>query len=140
MLRRLEGDGDVGALASFIGLCRSENGRLAALELEHYPGMAERQIEAICQKALERFGAGRIVVRHRYGLMRPGETIVLVAATSSHRRAAFQSVDFIMDFLKTDAPFWKREHPADGTPGPWVEARAGDDADRARWQDKGMNS
>lgn len=124
-----------GALASFCGLCRDEDGRLAALELEHYPGMAERQLTRIGEEAMSRWSAVTgLVIVHRFGMIKPGETIVYVGATSRHRDASFDAVRFIMDYLKTDAPFWKKEHPvADKAAGAWVEAKSTDDAARRRW-------
>lgn len=127
------GNADVGAVVSFTGLCRDENGRLAALELEHYPGMAEAEIGRVAEEAAARWPLLGLVAIHRFGLIRPGEQIVLVIATSSHRRAAFEAADFLMDYLKTRAPFWKREHLADGTLGGWVEAKADDDDAAKRW-------
>ena len=128
-----EGRRDIGGIVSFTGLCRDEGGRLAALELEHYPGMAEREIGRVAEEAAARWPLMGLLAIHRYGLIRPGEDIVLVIAASAHRRAAFEAADFLMDFLKTRAPFWKREHLADGTIGGFVEAKAQDDADAARW-------
>lgn len=127
------GNADVGAVVSFTGLCRDESGRLAGLELEHYPGMAEAEIGRVAQEAAARWPLLGLVAIHRFGLIRPGEQIVLVIATSSHRRAAFEAADFLMDYLKTRAPFWKREHLADGTLGGWVEAKADDDDAAKRW-------
>lgn len=124
---------DVGAVVSFAGLCRDEGGRLAALELEHYPGMAQAEIARVAAKAAERWPLYGLVAIHRFGLVRPGEQIVLVIATSAHRSAAFAAADFMMDYLKTRAPFWKREHLADGTLGGWVEAKADDDVAAERW-------
>lgn len=124
---------DVGAVVSFAGLCRDEGGRLAALELEHYPGMAQAEIARVAQEAAERWPLYGLVAIHRFGLVRPGEQIVLVIATSAHRSAAFAAADFMMDYLKTRAPFWKREHLADGTLGGWVEAKADDDVAAERW-------
>ncbi|WP_439497716.1 molybdenum cofactor biosynthesis protein MoaE [Bosea sp. (in: a-proteobacteria)] len=127
------GRSDIGAVVSFAGLCRSEGGALAALELEHYPGMAEAEIARVAQEAAARWPLTGLVAIHRYGLVRPGEQIVLVVATSAHRRAAFEAAEFMMDYLKTRAPFWKREHLADGTIGGWVEAKTGDDEAAERW-------
>ncbi|WP_245803226.1 molybdenum cofactor biosynthesis protein MoaE [Acuticoccus yangtzensis] len=124
---------DTGALAVFIGRCRGEKGRLHALELEHYPGMAEAEIGRIMDRARTRWPLSELMVVHRTGLVAVGEPIVLVAAGSNHRDAAFDAVRFVMDFLKTDAPFWKREHLVDGTVGDWVDAKETDDAARARW-------
>ncbi|WP_100964081.1 molybdenum cofactor biosynthesis protein MoaE [Bosea sp. FBZP-16] len=125
---------NIGAVVSFAGLCRDESGRLAALELEHYPGMAEAEIARVAAEAAERWPLSGLVAIHRYGLIRPGEQIVLVIAASSHRREAFEAADFLMDYLKTRAPFWKREHLADGTLGGWVEAKADDDDAAQRWE------
>ena len=125
--------GDVGAVVTFCGLCRSEKGRLSALEIEHYPGMAEAEIGRIAAQAAGRWPLMALHAVHRYGTIRPGETIVLVAAASTHREAAFEAASFLMDYLKTSAPFWKREHLADGTAGPWVEAKDSDDLAAARW-------
>ncbi|HEV7260625.1 MAG TPA: molybdenum cofactor biosynthesis protein MoaE [Bosea sp. (in: a-proteobacteria)] len=124
---------DIGAVVSFTGLCRDEGGRLTALELEHYPGMAEAEIARVADEAVARWPLLGLIAIHRYGLVRPGEQIVLVIAASSHRSAAFEAADFMMDYLKTRAPFWKREHLADGTIGGWVEARPEDDAAAQRW-------
>jgi len=124
---------DVGALVSFTGLCRDEAGTLDALELEHYPGMAEAELTRIATEAAGRWPLTGLTVIHRFGKIRPGENIVLVIAASSHRRAAFEAADFLMDFLKTRAPFWKKEHLVDGGTAAWVEARTADDDDAARW-------
>jgi len=129
------GRADIGAVVSFTGLCRDENGRLAALELEHYPGMAEAEIGRVAAEAAARWPLMGLVAIHRYGLIRPGEQIVLVLAASAHRRAAFEAADFMMDYLKTRAPFWKREHRADGTLGGWVEANTDDDDAARRWEE-----
>lgn len=126
-------DHSVGAVASFVGLCRDDGGRLSALELEHYPSMAERQLRAIVDAACARWPLDGAVLYHRYGKVAPGETIVYVAATSRHRDAAFDGVRFIMDYLKTDAPFWKKEHLKDGSEGEWVSAADKDDLARKRW-------
>ena len=125
---------DLGAVATFIGYCRSEGGRLAALELEHYPGMADDEIKRVVDQALQRWPLSAVSVIHRYGLMKPGDGIVFVGTASSHRAEAFAACEFLMDYLKTQAPFWKKEHRADGTKGEWVEAKADDDAAAARWK------
>ncbi len=130
----LEGRSDIGALVSFTGLCRDESGALAALELEHYPGMAELEITMIAEETLTRWPLQGLTVLHRYGLIRPGEKIVLVAAAARHRAEAFAAAEFLMDYLKTRAPFWKKEHRVDGREGGWVEAKASDDAAAARWK------
>ncbi|MBN9470097.1 MAG: molybdenum cofactor biosynthesis protein MoaE [Bosea sp.] len=127
------GDADIGAVVSFTGLCRDESCRLAALELEHYPGMAEAEIARVAAEAAARWPLSGLLAIHRFGLIRPGEQIVLVIAASSHRREAFEAADFLMDYLKTRAPFWKREHLADGSIGGWVEAKADDDRAAERW-------
>ena len=127
------GRADVGAVASFLGLCRDEQGRLSALELEHYAGMAEAEVRRVADEAARRWPLLGLTVIHRYGLIRPGERIVLVAATSSHREAAFRAAEFLMDFLKTRAPFWKREHLLTGELGAWVEAKDTDDLAASRW-------
>lgn len=126
---------DIGAVVTFTGLCRDEGGRLAALELEHYPGMAQAEIARVAGEAAQRFPLCGLVAVHRYGVIRPGEEIVLVVAASPHRRAAFEAADFMMDWLKTSAPFWKREHPADAVAaGGWVEAKIEDDRAADRWR------
>lgn len=124
---------DIGAVVTFTGLCRDEGGTLAALELEHYPGMAEEELAAIAAKAAQRWPLQGVTVIHRFGRIAPGEDIVLVITASAHRRAAFEAADFLMDYLKTRAPFWKKEHRADGSAGGWVAAKDADDADAARW-------
>ncbi|MBA5775774.1 molybdenum cofactor biosynthesis protein MoaE [Stappia sp. F7233] len=128
-----EGRRDVGAIVTFTGLCRDEDGRLSALELEHYPGMAEAEIGRIAEEAAARWPLTGLTVIHRFGRIAPGANIVLVVAASRHRRAAFEAADFLMDFLKTRAPFWKKEHLAEGAESGWVEAKAADDSDAARW-------
>lgn len=125
---------DIGAMVSFTGHCRDEGGRLQALELEHYPGMAEAEISRIGAQAIERFGLLGLTVIHRFGRMLPGDPIVVVIAAASHRHAAFDGACFVMDFLKTDAPFWKKEHLKDGGAGEWVSAREQDGQARGRWQ------
>jgi molybdopterin synthase catalytic subunit len=124
---------DVGALVTFTGVCRgSENGEpIAALTLEHYPGMAEAEIERHAAEAAERWPILDATIIHRYGRILPGEDIVLVVTASSHREAAFAAAEFLMDYLKTRAPFWKQVEKADGTT--WVDAKATDDAAAERW-------
>lgn len=124
---------DIGAVVTFSGLCRDEGGTLGALEIEHYPGMAEAEIGRIAAVAVQRFGLLALTVVHRYGRVAPGDNIVLVVAAAPHRQAAFDGASFMMDFLKTAAPFWKREHDAAGRPGDWVSARDADDAARTKW-------
>jgi molybdopterin synthase catalytic subunit len=124
---------DVGAVVTFTGLCRDEGGRLAALELEHYPGMAEAEISRIAGQAKERWPLLGLTAIHRTGRIAPGEPIVLVVTASAHRKAAFEAAEFLMDFLKTRAPFWKKEHHNDGASGEWVDARDADDDAADRW-------
>jgi molybdopterin synthase catalytic subunit len=124
---------DIGAVVTFSGLCRDEGGTLTALELEHYPGMAEAEIGRIAGEACRRWPLQGLTVIHRYGRLEPGEQIVLVVAVSPHREAAFDAASFLMDYLKTRAPFWKKEHRTDGTSSDWVEARGADDEAADRW-------
>lgn len=136
-IARLSGDGDVGAVVSFSGLCRAdksetgEGGPLAALVLEHYPGMAEEQMERLLDEARGRWPLFGATIIHRYGRIVPGELIVLVVTASAHRDAAFEAAAFLMDWLKTSAPFWKKEERAAG--GGWVAAKDSDDNAAARW-------
>ena len=125
---------DIGAVVSFSGLCRDEHGALSALELEHYPGMAEAEMNRIALLAIYRFSLLGLTAIHRYGKIAPGANIVLVIAVASHRQAAFDGANFVMDFLKTSAPFWKKEHAADGSPRSWVDAKDADDTARDRWR------
>ncbi|MCA1456220.1 molybdenum cofactor biosynthesis protein MoaE [Bradyrhizobium sp. BRP22] len=124
---------DIGAVVSFTGVCRgSENGEpIAALTLEHYPGMAEAEIRRHAEEAMSRWPLSGLTAIHRVGRIAPGENIVLVVTASQHRQAAFQAAEFLMDYLKTSAPFWKREESARGSS--WIEARDHDDAAAARW-------
>lgn len=131
--RMTAGRTDVGAVVAFTGLCRAEAGRLSALELEHYPGMAEAEIERTAAEAIARWPLMGVTAIHRFGVIRPGEPIVVVIVTSSHRVAAFEAAEFLMDFLKTRAPFWKKEVALDGSKGDWVDAREADDAAAAKW-------
>ncbi|MFB9951164.1 molybdenum cofactor biosynthesis protein MoaE [Rhizobium puerariae] len=125
---------DIGAIVTFSGLCRDELGALSALELEHYPGMAEAEMRRIADIAIERFSLIGLTAVHRHGKILPGENIVLVIAAASHRQAAFDGASFMMDFLKTSAPFWKKEHAADGTAGGWIAAKDADDRARDKWR------
>jgi len=118
---------DVGAVVSFVGYCRDEDGSLAALELEHYPGMAEDEIARAAQEAEARWPLLAVTVIHRYGRIRAGERIVLVAG------AAFKAAEMLMDYLKTRAPFWKRAIRVDGAAEGWIEAKGDDDRSAARW-------
>lgn len=125
---------DIGAVVTFTGLCRDENGRLSALELEHYPRMAEAELQRIAREAGERWPLSAITIIHRHGKLVPGDNIVLVVAASAHREAAFNAASYMMDFLKTRAPFWKKEHFAAGGEGNWVSAKDADDEAALRWQ------
>ncbi len=128
------GDRRVGAVASFVGTVRDVNddAQVAALTLEHYPGMTERALEAIVAEAKSRFDVYDALVVHRVGPLAPCDRIVLVVVTSAHRGEAFDACRFIMDYLKTRAPFWKKERTPEGER--WVEARASDDEAAARWK------
>ncbi|MDF3606900.1 molybdenum cofactor biosynthesis protein MoaE [Paracoccus sp. DMF-8] len=121
-----------GAIVTFSGLVRGEGGRLTGLEIEHYPGMTENLLNDYGRRAADRFGLSDWLVIHRYGLIAVGQPIMMVATAARHRAAAFQGAEFLMDWLKSRAPFWKREITADG-PGAWVTARDSDDAALARW-------
>ena len=129
------GDGGVGAITSFVGTVRDRTagqpGAVSAMELEHYPGMTERAIEAMIDEAFRRFDLRAARVVHRVGLLQPLDQIVLVVVTSAHRGTSFQGCEFLMDYLKTQAPFWKKETTPDGAR--WVDARVVDDAAAARW-------
>jgi len=127
------GRSDIGAVVTFTGVCRDEeNGEpIAALSLEHYPGMAEAEIARHVEEACARWPLLGVTVVHRYGRMVPGEPIVLVVTASSHRQAAFAAAEFLMDYLKTRAPFWKQVEKATGQA--WVEAKTADDAAAERW-------
>ncbi|KEQ04645.1 MAG: molybdenum cofactor biosynthesis protein MoaE [Alphaproteobacteria bacterium] len=129
-----KGRRDIGAVVTFTGLCRDEQGSLTALELEHYPGMAEAEMRRIADLAIERFSLMGLAAIHRFGKIRPGENIVLVIAAAPHRQAAFDGASFMMDYLKTSAPFWKKEHLADGSSGDWVAAKDADDRAREKWR------
>ena len=128
-----EGDGGVGAVAVFVGTVRdrSDGAAVASMELEHYPGMTEQAIEAMIDQAFARFDIRAVRVVHRIGRLAAGEQIVLVAVASAHRGQAFQACEFLMDYLKTHAPFWKKEETDAGAR--WVDARVADDAALARW-------
>ena len=128
------GDTGVGGVASFVGLVRggAAGSAIGAMTLEHYPGLTEEALAAIAAEAARRWPLDGIRIVHRYGRLLPGDRIVLVVTASAHRDAAFDACRFLMDWLKTRAPFWKREETADGDR--WVEAKADDDAAAARWQ------
>ena len=123
-----EGDLRVGAVCSFVGTVR---GPVLSMELEHYPGMTEKAIEGMIDEAHRRFDIHAVRVIHRVGVLQPGEQIVMVAVTSAHRGQSFQACEFLMDYLKTQAPFWKKERTAEGAQ--WVDARVADDEALRRW-------
>ena len=120
-----------GAVVSFAGIVRDSGGRLAEMEIEHYPGMTERAIARIAAEAERRWALAGCLVIHRYGRLGPGERIMTVATAALHRRDAFEAAEFLMDYLKSRAPFWKKEIGADGTA--WVAARSEDEAALGRW-------
>lgn len=127
-----EGRTDIGGVVSFTGLVRDSAGTLRALELEHYPGMTEAALAAIEAEARARWPLADALIIHRYGELPPGAQIMMVATLSAHRAAAFEAAAFLMDYLKTDAPFWKKETSVEGSR--WVAAEASDDRARARWR------
>lgn len=128
----LEGFGEgAGAVVTFTGLVRGDGG-LVALDIEHYPGMTEKALAQHASAALDRFGLTDVLVVHRYGHLTVGEPIMMVATSARHRRAAFDAADFLMDWLKSRAPFWKREIGPDG-PGEWVAAKDDDEDALGRW-------
>jgi molybdopterin synthase catalytic subunit len=120
----------IGAIVTFTGICRDEGGQLTALELEHYPGMTETEITRIAHEAAERWPLIGLTMIHRIGKIAVGDDIVLVAVAASHRDAAFAAAGYVMDFLKTRAPFWKKEHPG----GEWVAHRHSDEEAAGRWK------
>ena len=128
-----KGRTDIGAVVTFSGICRGADGSatIAALTLEHYPGMAEAEIARHAETAASRWPLTGLTVIHRVGRIQPGENIVLVVTSSTHRHAAFEAAEFLMDYLKAHAPFWKREEGASGAN--WVDAREHDDAAAERW-------
>jgi molybdopterin synthase catalytic subunit len=128
-----QGRTDIGAVVSFSGICRGNEGGepIAALTLEHYPGMAEAEIARHAETAMSRWPLNGLTVIHRVGRIAPGENIVLVLTASTHRHAAFEAAEFMMDYLKANAPFWKREEKPTGTS--WVDVRDHDDAAASRW-------
>ena len=123
---------DIGAVTSFTGLVRG--GEIRAMTLEHYPGMTERALEAIEAEARRRWPLKASLIVHRVGRLLPGEPIVLVVAASENRHAAFEAASFLMDYMKSRAPFWKKEHRTDDASGDWVAAKADDDAAAERWR------
>ena len=122
---------DIGALVSFTGLVRDVTGDLDALELEHYPAMTQSALEEIEAEAIARWDLDASLIIHRYGRLEPGQQIMMVATASKHRKAAFESADFLMDFLKSRAPFWKKEHGVEGAE--WVDAKEADEDALKRW-------
>ncbi len=122
---------DIGAIVTFTGTVRDLSGELSAMTLEHYPGMTERELRRIAQEAQGRWPLQGCRIIHRYGKLEPGDNIVLVVTASAHRNAAFDAAEFIMDFLKTQAPFWKLEDT--GAQSIWVDAKESDDAQLKRW-------
>ncbi len=131
------GDARIGAVVSFVGVARdrSDGSLVSTMTLEHYPGMTEKAIEAIVERAKSRWPVLKILVIHRIGELRPLEQIVLVVAAAAHRGDAFAACEFVMDYLKTGAPFWKKESTPDGDR--WVDARESDEAARGRWEPSG---
>lgn len=125
---------DIGAVVSFVGVVRGESHgeKLTRMTLEHFPGMTERELERIAQEARKRWSLTDVVIVHRIGDLAPGDRIVLVATAAGHRQAAFEAAEFLMDYLKTKAPFWKRELRASGEH--WVEARDSDETAARRWR------
>jgi molybdopterin synthase catalytic subunit len=121
----------VGAVVTFSGLVRDNGGQLTAMEIEHYPGMTEKAISAIMDEAVARWSLADALVIHRYGVLRSGEPIMMVATAASHRADAFAAAEFLMDYLKSRAPFWKKEISANGAD--WVAAKDSDEAALARW-------
>lgn len=134
------GDGRVGAVCTFLGTVRDRNGgdAVSSMELEHYPGMTEQAIEAMIDQAMARFDIIAVRVIHRVGLLQPTEQIVWVGVSSAHRGQSFQACEFLMDYLKTQAPFWKKEQTPTGAH--WVDARESDDAALARWGIQARNA
>ncbi len=129
-----QGRTDLGAIVTFTGLCRDEGGTLAALEIEHYPGMAETEILRVVEEARQRWPIEGALIIHRFGMIKPGEPIVLVITTSAHRTESFEAAAFLMDYLKTRAPFWKKQHLADQSSGGWVAAKEQDEAAAEKWK------
>ncbi|WP_413872663.1 molybdenum cofactor biosynthesis protein MoaE [Albidovulum sp.] len=122
---------DVGAVVTFLGVVRDDSGRMSRMEIEHYPGMTERAIAAIAEEARARWTLADVLVIHRHGTLSPGEPIMMVATAARHRVAAFEAAEFLMDYLKSRAPFWKKEFGPDGAE--WVAAKDEDEGALARW-------
>jgi molybdopterin synthase catalytic subunit len=127
-----KGRSEVGAVATFTGLARADGGKTDVLELEAYPGFTEARIGEIAEAARARFGLLDLAIVHRVGRVAPGEPVVFVATAARHRRAAFEACDYLMDYLKSRAPFWKKEHGPDGAR--WIEPRPQDHDDLNRWE------
>lgn len=127
-----QGRRDIGAVVTFTGRVRDTDDTLAAMEIEHYPGMTQSALEEIAQTAQMRWSLADVLVIHRYGTLTPGAQIMMVATAAAHRRDAFEAADFLMDYLKSRAPFWKREIGKDGT-ATWVDAKADDEDALGRW-------
>lgn len=125
------GGRNVGAVVTFLGVVRDDSGRMARMEIEHYPGMTEKAIAAIAEEARARWSLADVLVIHRYGALAPGEAIMMVATAARHRVAAFEAAEFLMDYLKSRAPFWKKETGPDGAT--WVAAKDEDEEALARW-------
>lgn len=121
----------VGAVVTFLGVVRDDKGGLSRMEIEHYPGMTEKAIAAMADEARQRWSLADVLVIHRHGTLRPGEAIMMVATAARHRKAAFEAAEFLMDYLKSRAPFWKKEIGADGAE--WVAAKDEDEDALGRW-------
>ena len=127
-----QGHSEVGAVATFTGIARAEAGSTSILELEAYPGFTEAEIGKIADRARARFGLDSLMILHRVGKIPPGDAVVFVATAATHRRSAFEACDFLMDYLKSKAPFWKKEHGPDGAR--WIDPKPQDHADLDRWE------
>ena len=132
--RLVQGQKNIGAIVTFIGVVRdfSTENELIALELEHYPGMTEKSLESLAQSALDKWNINNLAIIHRIGRLQPADNIVLIVVTSAHRQQAFDACEYLMDYLKTQAPFWKKEITRDGEQ--WVEAKQSDASAAARWK------
>ena len=126
-----DGAAGAGAIVTFSGLVRDEGGTLSGMEIEHYPGMTEKALGKIRDEAVERWSLVDALIIHRFGPLKPGEQIMMVATASRHRKDAFEAAEFLMDYLKSRAPFWKKERGADGSE--WVAAKSEDEAALKRW-------
>lgn len=126
-----QGGRDVGAVVTFLGVVRDDSGNLERMEIEHYPGMTEKAIAQIAEESKRRWGLADVLVIHRHGPLKPGEAIMMVATAARHRVAAFEAAEFLMDYLKSRAPFWKKEIGKDGAD--WVAAKDDDEVALKRW-------